>query len=75
MIQASNTLMSDCIVLVTSIIVGYDIDWARLIAGEIHERDLTRSISIPFPCLIYCLCIAVGMEILHNMDTIRFRGH
>lgn len=56
-------------VLVASITDGYDIDWGLLIAEEIQERALKRSTSIPFLYLIYCLCIAVRVEILHTVDT------
>lgn len=67
--QADNTLMLDHIILVTSIIVGYDIDLDHLIVEEINKWALKMSTFIPFSYLIYHLCIAAGVEILHNMDT------
>lgn len=45
-----NTLMADHIVLVASIIDGYDIDFAWCIVEEIQERALRRCTSISFLC-------------------------
>lgn len=66
--QVDNTLTPDHAILVASIITGYDIDWAHLIIKGIHKWTLKRSTLIPFLCLIYYLCITLGVEILHNVD-------
>lgn len=57
-----NTLTTDYVVLVTSILASYDIDQARLIVEQIHETTLMRSTSIHFSFLIQHLCIATVVE-------------
>lgn len=57
-------------ILVASIIVGYDLDFAHCIEEEIHKNVLKWSTSILFSCLIYRLCTEVGPGILPYMDMI-----
>lgn len=64
-----NTLTTGSIVLVISIIVSYDIDFARCIAEEIPECTLRRSTLIPFPCLVHGLC-NWGADIMLNVDVL-----
>lgn len=65
-----NTLTPNHDVLVASILVGYNIDWANLIVEQILEMAMKRSTCIPFPCLIYRLCIESGVEILHHLVSL-----
>lgn len=64
---ADNTLMAKCALLVVSILAHYDIDWARLIAEQIHEATLKRSSSVPSLCLIYRLHLEWRVESLHQL--------
>lgn len=57
---ANNNLMLDYVILVASILASCGIDWANLIADQIHEADLKRTSFIPFPYLIYKLCLESG---------------
>lgn len=68
--HVDNTLILDHALLVAIILVGYDIDWACLIAKQIHEVALKRFATILFPFLIYHLNIATGVEIFHHLDTL-----
>lgn len=68
--QADNTLTLNHVVLVTNIIICYDIDFSQCIEKEIHEQEGKRSTSISFPCLIHRLCVNIGSEILPNMDMV-----
>lgn len=43
--------------MVAKMLAGYEIDWGSLIAEQIPEVAMKRSISFPFPYLIYRLCI------------------
>lgn len=52
-----NTLMLECAILVVVILASYDMDCAHLIPEQIHEATLKKAISIPFPYLIYRLCL------------------
>lgn len=45
-IEANNLLTPDRSVLVTNIIVGYNINFALYILDEIHERDFRDFMSI-----------------------------
>lgn len=65
-----HTLTAGGILLVVSIIVGYDIDFARCIAKKIPDRTLKRSTLITFLCLVHGLCIKGGAYIMLNVDAI-----
>lgn len=67
---ADNTLTPKQTVLVSSILDGYNIEWARLIVEHIHESVLQRATLIPFLVLIYKLCIDSKVEILHHQDQL-----
>lgn len=62
-----NILMPYQLVLISSIIAGYNINFIHYIVEKIHERALRRLASIPFPCLVYLLCIDAGAEIIPNV--------
>lgn len=53
--QADNTLTQIRVMLVASIMVGYDIDFTHCIVAEIHKRAFRRSTTTLFPYLIHML--------------------
>lgn len=54
--MADNHLTLDHVVMVASIMAIYNIDFARCIIAEIHEREFWHTMIIPFPYLIYRIC-------------------
>lgn len=51
--------------MVASILAGYNINWARLIAEQIHESALRRTTCMSFQILIYKLFLESEMQIYH----------
>lgn len=49
---SSNVLIWDGAALVSSIMVGYDIDFIAIIWCEIYKRAFSMMTTMPFPCLI-----------------------
>lgn len=39
--------------MVASLVVGFDIDFACILISDIQERDFKTSTIYPFPCLIF----------------------
>lgn len=67
---ARNTLMSNHVILIASIMASYEIDWANLIIEQNSRGDLEEVYSIPFLCLIYKLYSELGVESLHYLDSL-----
>ncbi|MDV3181229.1 MAG: hypothetical protein Q8830_03390 [Candidatus Phytoplasma australasiaticum] len=58
------------VVLVASILTGYDIDSVHLIAEQIHESTLKRTTYKSFPILIHRLCVEMKVEVLLQLDLL-----
>ena len=52
-------------VLTAALVVGLEIDFARVLIVRIHEREFKTFSTYPFPCLVFHLCREVGVPILH----------
>uniref|UniRef100_M1DFS1 Integrase core domain containing protein n=1 Tax=Solanum tuberosum TaxID=4113 RepID=M1DFS1_SOLTU len=59
--QADNVLTWDRAVMVAALVAGFEIDFARMLIAEIHERAFKASTTYPFPCLIFQLCRDSGV--------------
>lgn len=59
-ISTNNMLTWDRVILIISLIVGLDIDFARWIQAEIHERAFQKFTILLFPSLVQTLCYAIG---------------
>ena len=51
--------------MVAALVAGVEIDFARILLAEIHERAFKTSTTYPFPCLIFQLCRDSGVPIWH----------
>uniref|UniRef100_M1DP88 Integrase core domain containing protein n=1 Tax=Solanum tuberosum TaxID=4113 RepID=M1DP88_SOLTU len=51
--------------MVAALVVGVEIDFARMLLAEIHERAFRTSTTYPFPCLIFHLCRDSVVPIWH----------
>lgn len=49
--------------LFASILVGYKIDWAHIIAEQFHESAVRIQQMLPFPILIYRLSKEAGVRV------------
>lgn len=56
--------------LVTAMVAGFEIDYARVLITVIHERTFRTSTTYAFACLILQLCREAGVPIWH-CDTLR----
>lgn len=56
--------------MVAAMVVGFDIDIAKLLISVIHERSFKASTTYPFACMIFQLCRIAGMTIWH-IDVLR----
>ncbi|KAG5600404.1 hypothetical protein H5410_031774 [Solanum commersonii] len=63
--KADNQLRWDRAVMVATLVAGVEIDFARMLLAEIHERAFRTSTTYPFPCLIFQLCRDSGVPIWH----------
>ncbi|KAG5580221.1 hypothetical protein H5410_050848 [Solanum commersonii] len=63
--KADNQVMWDRAVIVAALVAGVEIDFARMLLAEIHERAFRTSTTYPFPCLIFQLCRDSGVPIWH----------
>ncbi|KAG5625171.1 hypothetical protein H5410_010389, partial [Solanum commersonii] len=67
--EADNQVTWDRAVMVAALVAGVEIDFARMLLAEIHERAFRTSTTYPFPCLIFQLC-QQGLDAL-DIDLIR----
>jgi hypothetical protein len=67
--RADNVITLERAVLLASVLAGYDIDWAQVIADHLHEAAFHFSTSLPFPVMIHRLCREAGIEV----DPVRER--
>ncbi|KAG5591674.1 hypothetical protein H5410_042188 [Solanum commersonii] len=63
--KANNHVMWDRAVIVAALVAGVEINFARMLLAEIHERAFRTSTTYPFPCLIFQLCRDSGVPIWH----------
>ncbi|KAG5631012.1 hypothetical protein H5410_002729 [Solanum commersonii] len=63
--KADNQVTWDRAVMVAALVAGMEIDFARMLLAEIHERAFRTSTTYPFPCLIFHLCRDSGLPIWH----------
>uniref|UniRef100_M1DII0 Integrase core domain containing protein n=1 Tax=Solanum tuberosum TaxID=4113 RepID=M1DII0_SOLTU len=63
--KADNQLTWDRAVMVAALVAGVEIDYARMLLAEIHEKAFKTSTTYPFPCLIFQLCRDSGVPIWH----------
>ncbi|KAG5571639.1 hypothetical protein H5410_061405, partial [Solanum commersonii] len=63
--KADNQLTWDKVVMVAALVAGVEIDFARMLLAEIHERAFKTSTTYPFPCLIFQLCRDSRVPIWH----------
>uniref|UniRef100_M1DXE6 Integrase core domain containing protein n=1 Tax=Solanum tuberosum TaxID=4113 RepID=M1DXE6_SOLTU len=63
--QADNVLTWDRSVMVATLVVGLEVDFAHMLIAEIHEKAFKSTTTLPFPCLIFQLCRDVGVPFWH----------
>ncbi|KAG5594863.1 hypothetical protein H5410_036095 [Solanum commersonii] len=63
--KADNQVIWDRAVMVAALVARVEIDFARMLLAEIHERAFRTSTTYPFPCLIFHLCRDSGVPIWH----------
>uniref|UniRef100_M1E1D4 Integrase core domain containing protein n=1 Tax=Solanum tuberosum TaxID=4113 RepID=M1E1D4_SOLTU len=51
--------------MVAALVARFEIDFARMLLAEIHERVFRSTTTLPFPCIIFQLCRDVGVPIWH----------
>ncbi|KAG5585933.1 hypothetical protein H5410_046367 [Solanum commersonii] len=64
--KADNQVTWDRAVMAAVLVAGVEIDFARMLLAEIHERAFRTSTTYPFPCLIFQLCRDSGVPIWHS---------
>ncbi|KAG5579575.1 hypothetical protein H5410_050202 [Solanum commersonii] len=64
--KVDNQVTWDRAVMVAALVAGVEIDFARMLLAEIHERAFRTSTTYPFPCLIFQLCRDSGVPIWHS---------
>uniref|UniRef100_M1C927 Integrase core domain containing protein n=1 Tax=Solanum tuberosum TaxID=4113 RepID=M1C927_SOLTU len=63
--QADNVLTWDRAVMVAAKVAGMEMDLARMLIAKIHERAFKATTTLPFPCLIFQLCMDAGVPVWH----------
>uniref|UniRef100_M1DUI3 Integrase core domain containing protein n=1 Tax=Solanum tuberosum TaxID=4113 RepID=M1DUI3_SOLTU len=63
--KADNYVTWDRAFMVAALVAGVEINFARMLLAEIHERAFRTSTTYPFPCLIFHLCRDSGVPIWH----------
>ena len=62
---ADNIVTWDQVVLMATMISGFEVDFAWLLQAVMHERDFKVTTTYPFPCMIFSLCRSAGVPIWH----------
>ena len=55
----------DRVVLMAAMIANFEVDFAWLLQGVMHERAFKVTTTYPFPCMIFSLCRFTGVPIWH----------
>ncbi|KAG5594814.1 hypothetical protein H5410_036046 [Solanum commersonii] len=63
--KADNQVTWDRAVMVAALVARVEIDFARMLLAEIHERAFRTSTTYSFPCLIFHLSRDSGVPIWH----------
>uniref|UniRef100_M1DK89 Integrase core domain containing protein n=1 Tax=Solanum tuberosum TaxID=4113 RepID=M1DK89_SOLTU len=72
--KADNALTWDRAVMVAALVAGFEINFARMLLAQIHERAFKTSTTYPFSCLIFQLCKDSGVLIWHYDKLIQATG-
>ena len=49
----------------TTIIVGFEVDFVWLLQAVMHERAFKVTTTYPFPCMIFSLCRSASVPVWH----------
>uniref|UniRef100_M1DN58 Integrase core domain containing protein n=1 Tax=Solanum tuberosum TaxID=4113 RepID=M1DN58_SOLTU len=63
--QADNVVTWDRTVMVAALVAGFEMDFARLIIAEVHERAFKSTTTYSIPCLLFHLCRDSGVPVWH----------
>lgn len=63
-----NVIALERAILLARVLARYDIDWAHVIAEQIHKSALWRNTSMPFPILIHKLCMETEVRFSLQLD-------
>uniref|UniRef100_M1DZM0 Integrase core domain containing protein n=1 Tax=Solanum tuberosum TaxID=4113 RepID=M1DZM0_SOLTU len=63
--KADDQLTWDRAFIGAAIVAGLEIDFARMLLAEIHERAFKTMTTYPFPCLIFQFCRDSGVLLWH----------
>uniref|UniRef100_M1DCJ7 Integrase core domain containing protein n=1 Tax=Solanum tuberosum TaxID=4113 RepID=M1DCJ7_SOLTU len=63
--QVDNLLTWDHAIMVATFVVGLEVDFARMLIAQIHERNFKANTTLPIPCLNFHLCRDAGVPIWH----------
>lgn len=48
-----------------AIIVGFEVDFTRLLQAVKYERSFKATTTYPFPCMVFALCKFEGVPMWH----------
>lgn len=64
-ISLNNILTLEGVILVSCVMVRYDVDFVAIFCHDLHDREFGELNNLPFPCKIQRLCNKnVVLEIL-----------
>jgi len=72
--KADNALTLDRSMMVVAFIARFEINFARMLLDEIHERAFRSTTTLPFPCMIFQLCRDDGVPIWHCDKLVQATG-
>uniref|UniRef100_M1DI70 Integrase core domain containing protein n=1 Tax=Solanum tuberosum TaxID=4113 RepID=M1DI70_SOLTU len=73
-IMADNIVTWDKEVMVAALVVELDINFSRLLLGELHERAFKTTTTYQFPCMIFQLCRDARVPIWHCGKLVHATG-
>lgn len=63
--QVDNVVTWDRAVMLATLMAGLELDFARIVITEIHEKAFKTTTTLPFLCIIFHLCRAALVTIWH----------
>jgi len=72
--MVDNIVTLDIAVMVAALVAGLDINFPRLLLGELHEKTFKTTTIYPFPCMIFQLCRDAGVPIWHCDKLVHATG-
>ncbi|WMV50460.1 hypothetical protein MTR67_043845 [Solanum verrucosum] len=63
--QADDVVTWDRAVMIAAIMAGLELYYSRILIVEIYDRDFRTTTNLPFPCLIFHLCMEFLVPIWH----------